>query len=226
MMYLVPFFGYLVIIIIVKWCTNFENRSTQREGVNLIQVMIAMILNFSSKPDDLQLYGNMQWTVQHVIVILFVLSIPLLLILKPVVDCIHFTRKGEAFNAFEVFVMNLIHVIEFCLGAMSHTASYLRLWALSLAHAQLSSVVYEQLFMNMLTGGLPVAVKPLLMFICWAAFAALTVAILLGMEAFSALLHAIRLMWVEFSSKFYEGMGTQFKPLSLKVALNDAGIIS
>jgi V-type H+-transporting ATPase subunit a len=107
---------------------------------------------------------------------------------------------------------------------MSHTASYLRLWALSLAHSQLSHVVYEQLFMGMLKMDMPAGVRPILMFVCWAAFAVLTVAILLGMEAFSALLHAIRLMWVEFSSKFYEGLGTAFKPLSLKAQLLSVGI--
>jgi V-type H+-transporting ATPase subunit a len=166
-----------------------------------------MILSPGKIEENAKMY-NGQEKVQTGVLIVFMASIPIMLIVKPIVEMI---IHGVGNGILEVFVITLIEVIEFTLSALSHTASYLRLWALSLAHSQLSHVLYDEVLV--LTTNLG---NPAVMFVGFAGWAGGTVAILLGMECFSSLLHGIRLMWVEFSSKFYSGTGYEFQPLSFK----------
>jgi V-type H+-transporting ATPase subunit a len=84
---------------------------------------------------------------------------------------------GGDFDYGEVLVHQMIHTIEFVLGAVSNTASYLRLWALSLAHAQLSAVFWDRVFMGAVATGSPVA-----MVVGFAVWAAATIGVLMLME--------------------------------------------
>lgn len=109
-------------------------------------------------------------------------------------------------NSFsELMIYQAIHTIEYVLSTVSHTASYLRLWALSLAHSQLSEVLWSRVLRMGLGAGESNYVSSVILFCTFAAWAFFTVCILVLMEGLSAFLHTLRLHWYDkFLSTLHE----------------------
>ncbi|XP_002532256.3 V-type proton ATPase subunit a1 [Ricinus communis] len=226
-------FGYLSLLIIIKWCSGSQ--------ADLYHVMIYMFLSPTDDLGENQLFWG-QRPLQIILLLLAVVAVPWMLFPKPFIlkklNTERFQGRtygllgtsevdldmepGSArshhddFNFSEVFVHQMIHSIEFVLGAVSNTASYLRLWALSLAHSELSTVFYEKVLL--LAWGYDILAVRL---VGLAVFAFATAFILLMMETLSAFLHALRLHWVEFQNKFYYGDGYKFKPFSFSMITDD-----
>ena len=110
----------------------------------------------------------------------------------------------------ELMVDQLIETIEYVLGSISNTASYLRLWALSLAHGQLAKVFYTMILANAITDATSIIGSTIMILIGFVMFFAVTFAVILIMDSMECFLHGLRLHWVEFQNKFFKGDGLAF----------------
>jgi len=266
--FLLALFGYLCVLVIIKWITYGDSPDFDSDHGSYCApaVLITFINMFLFKsdpaptgcsPDSIWMFQG-QSTVQAVLVIVAVLSVPVMLLARPFIlksrakaarasvplasvsvqeDTRPITESStslasspspdttetappdhEEFDFGEVMIHQAIHTIEYVLGSVSHTASYLRLWALSLAHAQLSEVLWNMVLSMGL--GSNSTTTSIMLYLVFGAWGCLTIAILVVMEGLSAFLHTLRLHWVEFCSKFYEAQGYNFVPFNFRVIVN------
>merc|ERR1719287_161473 len=88
----------------------------------------------------------------------------------------HDRSDKEEHDFVEVLIHQAIETIEFVLGMVSNTASYLRLWALSLAHSELATVFWEKSILATIN------VNWFASFIGFGVFAGITLGVLLMMD--------------------------------------------
>jgi len=179
-------------------------------------------------------FSELQSSIQISLLLAAFISVPLLLLPIPFIEAHEHAKAkkystlldedaghgghgehGEEFSFGDAFIHQAIHTIEFVLGSISNTASYLRLWALSLAHSQLAELFKEMILVGV---GLKLTTNPILgAVLAWftfAAWAVISMVVLMVMENLSSFLHALRLQWVEFQNKFFYGDGRRYSPFN------------
>ena len=248
MIFMLLLFGYMIILIFIKWVTDYSLDTSKAPSI------ITILMNLALKGGSVE--GTPVWgtipTEEKVNKIFFYLSIfciPIILLIKPTMkiyqnqkeekekeenpeknnymqlinndykelflDYIN-EQENKSEGITDIFVHQIIETIEFVLGCVSNTASYLRLWALSLAHSQLSKVFFEKCVLN-----LAFSTNFIFVIIGYFLFANITISVLMGMDLLEAFLHTLRLHWVEFQNKFYYADGIIFEPFSFKVLFDE-----
>merc|ERR1712127_778703 len=242
MVFMVCFFGWMDFMILYKWVYPVN------PPPSIINSLICMAMftpdnhmdDGKPQPNDF-FAGSVD--LSKTLMMVSIIAVPLMLFPKPFILLHEHNSKDkesseednvvvedggghgghgdhEEFEFGEVFIHQVIETIEFVLGSVSHTASYLRVWALSLAHQQLSLVFFQKtlamgLSMAKKDDSSSVYVAAVVLYFMYGAWFGVTVAVLLGMDVLECFLHTLRLHWVEFQSKFYQAKGYAFTPYSI-----------
>jgi V/A-type H+-transporting ATPase subunit I len=131
----------------------------------------------------------------------------LLIILKPLGKLFGISyMEGESYS--ELLSEGSIETFETMLSIPSNILSYLRLLALALAHISLMLAIER--IAQLLTG------ENILTQILIVVVLIFGNTIIIVLEGIIAFINALRLNFYEFFFKFYEGVGTEFDPFTLK----------
>ena len=170
-LFMLAIFGYLCFAIVYKWLVDWVALGLRPPS--LISMLIAFAMSPGTIPADAVLFPG-QAVVQLLLFVVALVAVPWMLLAKPLLlkrqhdaaatGYAPLGGKGDDdsakpksvmaaavpsdFDFGEVMMHSVIHTIEYVLGTVSNTASYLRLWALSLAHKQLSVVFYEMILLE------------------------------------------------------------------------------
>merc|ERR1719201_1525242 len=227
-----------------KCALNFGGETGGCAPPNLINQLINIALNPGVV--DEPMYSG-QGSTQSALLAIAFLSVPILLLGKPIY--VYFQQHGAqspvshqhagtqiemdhenigptersdpdaTHSLSEVLIHQSIETIEFVLGMVSNTASYLRLWALSLAHSELATVFWEKAMLSTL------GINFFATYFGFGIFAGVTLGVLLMMDVLECFLHALRLHWVEFQNKFFKADGIKFSPYSFYHIIKDNTIL-
>lgn len=184
------FLGYMVFLIYFKYVAAWE--------YSIISIMVKM---FTSPFVVDGVYPG-QKAVQLSILALFAVSLPWMCFskyfAKKFIDCDTEEEEDEG------LIESLIGTVEFGVGLISNSSSYLRIWAVSLAHSQLT-IILTNLTIKQPNKIVAVLLLPI--------YISATFAVLLCLEGLSSCLHAMRLNWIEFYNKFFHCKGVLYKPI-------------
>ena len=236
--FMLGLFGYMDGLIIVKWLHNFSGKESTAPDIK--SLLLNIFLKFGSEIEN-SLYGgkDLMRYIHIGIAILSFICIIIMLVPKTLLDYSHEKKNYqkkinnnnnnnqellldhphkqiEAPKFSDVFVHVIIETIEFVLGTVSNTASYLRLWALSLAHSQLSHVFFEYGVLKVVEMDQHWIIKSFMLSVSFIAFSFLTLGVLLFMDLMECFLHTLRLHWVEFQDKFFKADGYKFSPFNFE----------
>ena len=164
-------FGYMDLLIIFKWNINFNNDLSKAPDIKVIMMDIFLNPMGEYNKDYLPIWGNREKIkVFHSLILIISVICILIMIIPNIIfkkiksdknyeNDLNKKKKEEEINEqllmedkneiikksfSDITVGVLINSIEYILGTVSNTASYLRLWALSLAHSQLSKVFFDK----------------------------------------------------------------------------------
>lgn len=247
LIFIVSFFGYMIFMIFYKWCTATNPGAN---NPSLITTLVNIALAPGVVDETQRLYQtednpDLQANVQLIILLVAFVCVPWMLIPKPLIENCQNKRKlaqmeqnghshshddddddeeghHEVHSCADLFIHQVIETIEYVLGCISNTASYLRLWALSLAHMELSKTFWDLIMVNVLNIEMSVGLKAVVLFAAYSVFAAITAGVLLAMDFLECFLHALRLHWVEFQNKFFAATGYAFEAFSFEQIIKDA----